>query len=249
MKLSFFKKMELLIRSTLFWFFSILEICIFGSFSLLILPLSLHARHRVLRTFLRINTFLLKWFCQVRYEVHGLENLNGLTHGVALCKHQSTYETFLLPQFFLNPAVIVKRELLWIPFFGWGMIASNPISINRSDAKSSMQQVMEKGERYLADRRWVILFPEGTRVAPGTTGQYRLGGARLAEKAGVPVVPVAHNAGYIWRRKGFIKYPGLVTVVIGKPIQAQGKTPEIILEEAKQWIEETCVQIGNGRWK
>lgn len=246
-KLNYFQKTNLYIRSLIYWFFSINEVVIFSFFCLLASPFSLNTRHAVLRTFLKINLTLLKLFCNVRYTVRGLEHLQGHPYGIVLCKHQSTYETFWLPQFFQNPAVIVKRELQWIPFFGWGLATSSPIAINRGDTKSAMQQVMEQGKKCLKNKRWVVFFPEGTRVAPGTTGKYRLGGARLAVETGEIVIPVAHNAGYIWRRRGLIKYPGVVTFVIGPPIETKNKSPEIILEEAKQWIEDTVAQLGDGR--
>ena len=205
--------------------------------------LPLHIRHRFIRAYMRVYFFMLKFICHIDYKVEGMENIPSNRNGIVLSKHQSTWETFFLPLLFHDPAVIVKRELLWIPFFGWGLAASDPISIDRNNKSSAMQQVIEKGRRCLESGRWILLFPEGTRVPSGTIGHYRLGGARLAVATGYPVVPVAHNAGRFWPRRKFIKRPGTVHVVIGPLIETQGLEPEQVLELTKNWIEGTMTRI------
>lgn len=164
--------------------------------------------------------------------------------GVVFSKHQSAWETFFLPLIFHDPAVIAKRELLWIPFYGWGLAAADPILINRKDKTSAMQQIINKGKRALAAGRWILVFPEGTRVPVGEVGKYHLGGARLAVATDVLIIPVAHNAGYFWPRRKFIKQPGTIQVVIGPVIETSGQTPEAVMDLAKNWIETTVTRIG-----
>ena len=130
-----------------------------------------------------------------------------------------------------------------MPFFGWGLAAGDPISINRNDATSAMQQIITKGKKCLDSGRWVLVFPEGTRIAPGKVGKYRLGGARLAVATGYPVIPVALNAGRFWPRRKFIKLPGTVRVVIGPPIESKGRSAEEVLRLTRSWIESTMARI------
>ncbi len=179
----------------------------------------------------------------LEYKVEGFENIPQDRNGIVLSKHQSTWETYFLPTFFHQAAIIIKRELLWIPFFGWGLIAIDPISINRSNKASAIEQILKKGKKFLDKGRWILLFPEGTRVKPGTVGHYRLGGAKLAVQTGHPVIPVAHNAGRFWPKGQFIKNPGTIHVVIGPLIETQGHTPEEVMAKAKDWIETTMKRI------
>jgi 1-acyl-sn-glycerol-3-phosphate acyltransferase len=181
--------------------------------------------------------WLLKVVCCVDYEIKGLENIPKDRSGVVLSKHQSTWETFFLQSLFHEAAIILKKELLWVPFFGWGLATIAPIAIDRNNARSAMEQIIDKGKKYLAAGRWILVFPEGTRISVGKTGKYRAGGARLAVAAGCPVVPVAHNAGRFWPRRGFIKIPGTIQVIIGPPIETVNRSPEEVLEQAKGWIE------------
>lgn len=237
------RKINLFIRSLLFFCYSLGSILIFSFICLCLWPFPLSYRTKAIRGFLRAHLWVLKVLCHIEYEVTGLENIPHDRNGIVLCKHQSTWETFLLPLLFHDPAIIVKRELLWVPFFGWGLATQDPIAINRSNATSAMQQVIEKGKRCLDKGRWIIVFPEGTRIAPGKIGKYRLGGARLAVATGYPVIPVAHNAGCFWPRRKFIKRPGKIQVVIGPLLESQGRTPEELLALAKDWIEQTMLRI------
>jgi 1-acyl-sn-glycerol-3-phosphate acyltransferase len=205
--------------------------------------LPLRYRHALIRGFLRVYIWVLAKVCHITYKVEGLENIPKHGCAVVLSKHQSTWETFFLPLIFHDPAVIIKRELLWMPFFGWGLASTDPIAINRSDKSSAMQQLITKGKKCLDDGRWVIVFPEGTRVPSGHVGHYKLGGPRLASATGYPVIPVAVNSGRFWPRRRFIKQPGTVHVVIGPVIQSQGRTPAEILDLAKTWIETTVTRL------
>jgi 1-acyl-sn-glycerol-3-phosphate acyltransferase len=156
---------------------------------------------------------------------------------VILSKHQSAWETLAFQQIFPPQVHVLKRELLWLPFFGWGLALMSPIPIDRGRGLSALRQIARRGKRRLEQGFWVVVFPEGTRVAPGRRRKYQMGGAWLAAHAGAPVVPVAHNAGRCWPRNSFLKYPGKVTVRIGPPIDSAGRDPGTINAEAEQWIE------------
>lgn len=234
---------NLFIRSFLFWVYSTTTIVIYSLVCVLCAFLPLDTRHAVIRVYLRAYFAVLKALCGIDYHIEGLENIPKNHSAVILSKHQSTFETFLLPLIFHAPAVIIKKQLLWVPFFGWALRTGGPIAIDRTDKKSAMQQILDQGTAMLRAGRWVLLFPEGTRIPYGEIGHYRLGGARLAVAAGVPVIPVAHDAGKAWPRRHFIKRPGTVHMVIGKPIATENKTPEEVLALTKEWIEHTITTL------
>lgn len=238
-----YSKLNLFLRSSLFSFCSITLIVCYSFIILFVWLLPIEERHRLIRGFIWLYMWLLKKICHIDYEVQGLEHIPKKQTGVVLSKHQSTWETFFLPTLFHNPAVIAKRELLWIPFFGWGLAASDPIAINRNDKRSAMQQIIDKGKRCLNAGRWILMFPEGTRTAIGVVGKYKLGGARLAVATQHPVIPVAHDAGRYWPRRKFIKRPGTIHVMIGPMIETKDRTPEEVLELAKNWIEGSVQRI------
>ena len=176
----------------------------------------------------------------IRTRVTGLDNLpQGATSpAVLLVKHQSTYETFLMPTLMPHPlAFVFKKELLYVPFFGWAMGRLDMIHIDRSQRTQAFNKVVEQGRRLLAQGIWIIMFPEGTRIPRGQQGVYKTGGARLAIETGAPVVPIAVTSAKCWPRKAFIKHPGTVDVSIGKPIPSAGRTPEDLMREVEQWIE------------
>ena len=176
----------------------------------------------------------------VQVKVSGLENLPQGASGAAilLSKHQSTLETILLPTLMPHPlAFVFKRELLRIPFFGWSMARLDMIHIDRSTRAQALKQVVTQGKALLAQGTWVIMFPEGTRIARGEAGTYQTAGTRLAVECGVPVVPIAVSSGQCWPRQGFIKYPGVVQVSIGKPIASVGREPKELMREVERWIE------------
>jgi 1-acyl-sn-glycerol-3-phosphate acyltransferase len=182
----------------------------------------------------------LKLLCGVQVRVTGMENLpQGKTSpGILLVKHQSTLETFLMPTLMPHPlAYVFKRELIYIPFFGWAMGRMDMIHIDRSQRAQAFAKVVEQGKRLLAQGIWVIMFPEGTRIPRGKTGTYKLGGTRLAIATGAPVIPIAVTSAKCWPRKSFLKRPGIVDVSIGKPIPSQGREPEEMMREVQAWIE------------
>ncbi len=195
------------------------------------------------RFFLVVNIWGLEHICGIKWKVQGEQNLPD-EPVILLSKHQSTWETFFFPVWMPRELCYVfKRELLYIPFFGWGIALCDMIHINRSKRSDAFEQVVNQGARKLAERRWIIMFPEGTRIAVGKKGQYKSGGARLAIRTGAKVVPIAHNAGECWPRKAFIKTPGLVTVSIGPAIASQGKTPDALMREVEAWIEQEMRRI------
>ena len=154
-----------------------------------------------------------------------------------LCKHQSAWETLALQQIFPPQVWVLKRELLWMPFFGWALGLTSPIAIKRSDGRGAMKQLLKQGKERLAQGFCVVIFPEGTRIPYGKRGKYKIGGALLAVSSGLPVVPVAHNAGRLWGRNAFSKHPGLITMSIGKAIPTQGRKAGEINAEVEGWIE------------
>ena len=176
----------------------------------------------------------------IRVRVTGLEHITQAPFAAAvlLAKHQSTFETLLLPTLVPHPmAFVFKRELLRIPFFGWSMARLDMIHIDRAAHAQALLNVLAQGQRLLARRVWVILFPEGTRVARGERGNYRTAGARLAIKSGVPVFPIALSCAKCWPRKGFVKYPGVVDVSIGPAIPSAGRESKELMREVETWIE------------
>ena len=178
--------------------------------------------------------------CGVQVRVTGMENLpQGKTSpAILLVKHQSTLETFLIPTLMPHPlAYVFKRELIFIPFFGWAIGRMDMIHIDRSQRAQAFNRVVEQGKRLLAQGIWVIMFPEGTRIPRGEQGVYKLGGTRLAVATGAPVVPIAVTSAKCWPRKAFIKRPGIVDVSIGKPIPTQGRKPDELMREVEDWIE------------
>lgn len=234
-----YSQFNLFIRSLIFSIFSISSMFIYGFICLFLYLLPLEDRFKNIYLYLRLYFWVLKKVCHIDYEMIGLENIPKDRVGIILSKHQSTFETFALPLYFKNIAPIAKRELIWIPFFGWGFGLSEPILINRSDKRSAMTQIIQKGKKCLEQGRWIMFFPEGTRVPYGQVGHYKLGGTRLAVATGAPVIPVALNSGRYWARRKFIKQPGTIKIVIGPLIESEGKTPEELMEQAKTWIEET----------
>ncbi len=204
---------------------------------LLCAPLPRLARYRLITGWTRIVLFFVRWLLGIRWRVEGGEHLPRRP-AVVLSKHQSAFETLAFQTIFPPQVHVLKRELLWIPFFGWGLALMSPIAINRTRGLAAMRQIARRGKERLEQGFWVVVFPEGTRVAPGMRRRYQLGGAWLAAHCAAPVVPVAHNAGLVWPRNAFLKRPGMVTVRIGPPIETAGRDADAINSMAETWIEE-----------
>jgi 1-acyl-sn-glycerol-3-phosphate acyltransferase len=199
-------------------------------------------RYRIIRQWARFQVFLLKAMCGLDYRVDGREHLPE-SAAVIMSKHQSAWETIAFQEIFPQQTWVLKRELMWIPLFGWALALLRPIAIDRGAGRKAIEQVIEQGRARLQSGIWVVVFPEGTRVAPGTRRRYGIGGAVLAAESGYPVVPVAHNAGSFWPRRGFLKRPGTIRVVIGPVIDPYGKSAEEIRRLAEEWVEGTMADL------
>lgn len=231
-----------LIRSTLF---ALVLLVITPPYSLLVLccaPLPRHARHRVITGWSRIVMLLIPSLLGIRYRVEGLENIPKEPM-IILAKHQSAWETIAFQSIFPPQVQVLKRELLWIPFFGWGLALMSPIAIDRSRGSTALKRMAEQGRERLAQGFCIIIFPEGTRTKPGERRRYRFGGGWLANHLGAKVLPVAHNAGLVWPRNAFVKRPGVITVRIGEPIDASGLTADEVNRRVEEWIEKQMEEL------
>jgi 1-acyl-sn-glycerol-3-phosphate acyltransferase len=224
------------IRSLVFFVLQIVITTVFSALALLTFPVPRLMRYRFISLWAKMMLPILAAVCGIRHQVKGIENLPRQPC-VILCKHQSAWETLALQVVFPPQVWVLKRELLWIPFFGWALALTSPIAIKRSDGKGAMKQLLKQGKERLAQGFCVVVFPEGTRIPFGQRGKYKIGGALLAVSCGVPVVPVAHNAGRLWGRNAFSKHPGLITMSIGTPIETTGLKAEEIISRAEAWIE------------
>lgn len=196
--------------------------------------------YRIAVAWLRVVMDGLRVICGVQWRVHGMENLpQGKTSpGILLVKHQSTLETFLMPILMPHPlAYVFKKELLYVPFFGWAIGRLDMVHIDRSRRSEAFNKVVAQGKRLLAKGTWVIMFPEGTRIPRGQQGTYKSGGTRLAVATGAPVIPIAVSSAKCWPRKAFVKLPGVVDVSIGKPIPSEGRSADELMREVEAWIE------------
>jgi len=224
------------LRSAFFALVMVLYTPLFSIIALLSAPFSRLTRYRIISGWARSMLWVARWSLGISHRVDGLEHLPSRPT-IFLPKHQSAWETLAF-QLFLPPhAQVLKRSLLWIPFFGWGLALMSPISIDRSRGTAAMKRLAAQGKERLAQGFSIVIYPEGTRTPPGTRAKYHSGGAWLAIKTGAPVVPIAHNAGLFWGKNAFLKRPGEIRVVIGEPISPQGLTPEALNRKVEDWIE------------
>ena len=231
-----------IIRCVLFEVLRITLTVIFATIAPLTAPLSARGRYRIITTWSKLVTITARLIVGIRYEVDGLGNLPK-TPCVIMSKHQSAWETVAF-QVLLPPQVwVLKKSLLWIPFFGWGLAMMNPIAIDRRNGPRALKKILEQGKSRVRDGWYIVIFPEGTRVAPDETGDYQIGGAWLARKLNVPIVPIAHNAGKVWPKNAFLKKPGMISVVVGPPIPTTSKDPNQLKDEVKDWIEATTKSL------
>lgn len=227
----------LYIRAIIYQLVLIITVIPYAFACLLWAPLPLHWRYKLTTGWPRFAVWCAKVILGIRWEIIGAENLpNG--PAVVLSKHQSAWETlFFTTHLPRDICFVYKKELHRIPFFGWGIALLRMIPIDRSKGKDAFEQVIHVGKARLDAGRWPLLFPEGTRIAPGKKGRYKQGGAVLAVRCGVPVIPIAHNAGECWPRKAFIKKPGTITVSIGPLIPTEGRLASEVNQDVEQWIE------------
>jgi 1-acyl-sn-glycerol-3-phosphate acyltransferase len=231
-----------LLASLLFTAYLMLSACLWGGFMALCFFLPYRTQFALARTWARWVLWLLDRLCGLRFTVEGRDRIPA-GHHIVMCKHTSAWETVALFVIFPPQVWVLKRELLWIPLMGWGLKLLRPIAIDRGAGHRAVNQVLEQGQERLAEGLWVIIFPEGTRVARGETRKYGVSGALLASAAGCLVVPVAHNAGDFWPRRRILKKPGTIRVIIGEPIEARGRDPRDINEEVRRAIEGGLARI------
>jgi 1-acyl-sn-glycerol-3-phosphate acyltransferase len=225
------------LRSALFALALVVVTPPYAAVALLTFPLPRLARYRVISGWSLLMLFLARTVLGISWRIEGQEHLPARP-SVILSKHQSAWETLAFQKIFPPQVHVLKRELLWIPFFGWGLALMSPIAIDRSRGVAALRSMARQGRERLGQGFWVVVFPEGTRVRPGERRPFHLGGAWLAAASGAPVVPVAHNAGLLWPRNAFLKQPGTVTVRIGPPIDTRDRDPKAINAMAEAWIEE-----------
>lgn len=243
-------KFLLVLRSALFVLFSAVTVAPFALLCLLWAPLPLHTRHRLTIFWPKMVLWAGRVICGMRWQVVGWENLPKDGRAIVLSKHQSTWETFWLVSWMPRDMCFVfKREILFIPFFGWGIGLLKMIHIDRSKGRDAFAQVVQQGTARLADGSWIVMFPEGTRIPPGKQGKYKTGGSRLALATGAPVIPIAVNSGELWPKGRFVKKPGLITVSIGPPIPSEGETPDSLMLKTERWIETEMRRLSPERYR
>lgn len=228
--------------SILFTVCLFVSVPIYGTIALITAPLPRSWTYGVAVAWVDAMFWLLRALCGLDYRVEGLEHLPART-SIVLMKHSSTWETLAQIKIFPRQTWVLKRELMWVPILGWVLWLLKPIAIDRSGGGSAVQRVVEQGRERLAAGSWVVVFPEGTRMPAGQTRRYGLSGALLASATELPVIPVAHNAGYFWPRRGWLKRPGTIRVVIGAPIESRGVEPRVVNEQAQRWVEDTLERI------
>jgi len=230
------------LRSTLFMVLLLLATPPFVLLLLLLFWLPPRQRRLFVMYWVDPVMWLVRHLLGIDHRVIGRENIPA-GPCIVLCKHQSAWETIVLQRIFRLTSFVYKRELHWLPFFGWGLALMPFVAIDRGAGKQALTQVAARGQRRLAEGYTVIVFPEGTRVVPGSKKRYKIGGAHLAAKSGAPVVPVALNSGEFWGRKAFFKRPGCVTVSIGPAIDPSGLSADAINQRAEAWIENEMRRI------
>src|SRR5450432_3304295 len=234
------------LRSILFTLYQLVVTPVWAIMVLLLFWLPPIARFKFIMGWCWLNLFGSRWICGIRERVIGRENIPAANQPhVIMSKHSSTWETLALNFLFPPLAFVAKKELLSIPFFGWAFARASPITIDRKAGQDSMTQIITQGRERVRQGFWIVVYPEGTRIRAGTRAHYRTGGARLAIALGLPIVPVAHNAGYLWPKGSLGKRAGTVTVSIGATISSDGKDLQRLMNEVESWIENEVARLGN----
>jgi 1-acyl-sn-glycerol-3-phosphate acyltransferase len=231
----------MIIRNLLFYLGIIPATIFFAIVGNLLFFLPYKMRYYLITRWSHFYIFWAKITCGLRYSVKGKNHIPK-KNAIILCNHQSSWETLFMQLLFPYQAWVLKKELLFIPFFGWGLSLIEPIAIDRKHF-NSVKELIRQGKERLSKGRWIIIFPEGTRVAPDANHRYSRSGAALAEASGYPVLPIAHNAGLFFPKGFFIKKPGTIQIVIGSPIDPKGKTATEINSAAEHWIKKTALQL------
>ncbi len=230
------------LRSLLFTAYLMLSACVFGLVMALLFFVPYRWEFALARAWARAVLWMLARLCGLRYVVEGAEHLPPGNH-IAMSNHTSAWETVAFFVLLPTQVWVLKRELLWLPFVGWGLRLLKPIAIDRGAGHRAAGQVVEQGRERLDDGLWIVIFPEGTRVMPGQQRKYGASGAMLAIASGHQIVPIAHDAGEFWPRRGLLKRPGLIRVMIGPAIDPTGKEPRALTEEVRTSIEAQSAKI------
>jgi 1-acyl-sn-glycerol-3-phosphate acyltransferase len=239
-------QVSIVLRSSLFFLIQAALTIVWSLLSLLTFPFAPLTRYRIITAWSHMVVWLAKNLCGIRYEVRGAQHLPQQP-SIVLSKHQSAWETLAF-QVFLPPQVwVLKKSLLYVPFFGWGLAMMSPIAIERAAGLRALKRTVEQGRERLAHGFWIVMFPEGHRMPPGERGSYQIGGAWLAVQTGAPVVPIALNSGYLWGRNAFLKRPGKIVVSIGTPIDPTGMKAEQLNRRVEDWIESEVQRLGDPR--
>ena len=223
------------IRSLVYMIGQIVSAVVIDVLVLITFPFPRSIRDWVISSWARFNIWTLGLICGLKFRVQGLDNIPDRP-SIIISNHQSAWETLCFQLFFPPLSFVLKKQLLWIPFFGWGLAAYRPIAINRSKKMRALDQLIKQGKQRLEEGRWLVIYPEGTRMLPGHPGKFQIGGAMIAARTGAPIVPVAHNAGVFWPKRSFLKYPGSIDIVIGPTIETGGRKPREINQQVEAWI-------------
>ena len=234
------------LRSFLFALFQSIVTPVYAILVLLAFWVPPLPRFRFILGWCWLNLLAARWICGIQHRVIGAENIPPRTSPhVVMSKHSSTWETLALNFLFPPLAFVAKKELLSLPFFGWAFMLASPITIDRKAGEDAMAQIVRQGRERLQQGFWIVVYPEGTRIRAGTRAHYKSGGARVAIALGIPIVPVAHNAGYLWPKGVLGKRPGTVTVSIGRSIPTTGRSMHELMSEIESWIEAEVARLGN----
>ncbi len=225
-------------------FASVLTLTLIISLTLLIIaPFTRPLRYKIAEFWASCTLILADKICGISYSVSGIENITLEKNAIVLCKHQSAWETIFLVANLPPASILLKKSLLWIPFWGWAMTTLKPIAINRATPKEALAQLLKQGAKRLQEGYWVIMYPEGTRTSPGEHGKFSASGSLLAQRTGYPIIPIAHNAGEFWPRNSFLKYPGVIQVKIGTAIAVENRKSRDINAEAETWVKVAMQEI------
>jgi 1-acyl-sn-glycerol-3-phosphate acyltransferase len=231
--------------SSLLLVYTVFSTILLGIVILACAKYSFTLRYRLANQWIGSFLWMLRQCCGLTYQIEGLDNIPSDHAAVILSKHQSAWETIALRRFISPQTAVLKKSLLTIPFGGWALSTLKPIAIDRSNQKEALKMLLEQGTARLQEGLFVLVFPEGTRVAPGHSKKFNAGGAMLAQKSGFPVIPIAHNAGEFWPRNSFLKYPGVISVKIGPAISVSNKKAKEINAEAEAWINQAMDDIAH----